>query len=217
MAAAMAGGTEVEEMLEVTDAGGVPTGELVARPEAHARGVLHKTVYVLVRSRDGRVLLQRRHASKSICPGLWDLSCAEHMHPGETYEAAARRGLHEELALVVAGAEGDGTLPLTERLAPSVRTLEVTNARGVCIVDAELVPLYEAVVDSPEACSITPDGVEVSQVRWTPWDDVLGEMRTEPHAFTPWFLLTAFKMGDLAALPPFLDAHFPDPAHRART
>jgi len=210
-----------EEMFEVTDEWGMPTGALVGRSDAHARGVVHKTVYVLVRSREGRVLLQRRHASKSICPGLWDLTCAEHMHPGEEYEAAARRGLLEELAMdtTSAGAGGGGRagpLPLALRLGPSLRTLEVTSATGKRIVDAEVVPLYEAVVDTPEACSVTPDGDEVSEVRWAQWDDVLREMAEDPERFTPWFVLTAFKMGSLAALPPSIDAYFPNPAHRTR-
>ena len=40
-----------------------------------------------------------RSDGKKVCPGLWDVSVAEHCQPGETYEDAALRGMEEELGL----------------------------------------------------------------------------------------------------------------------
>lgn len=165
------------EQLEVVSPSGESTGELVARSTAHRDGLLHKTVYVLLHAPDGSgdVLLQQRHPSKAVCGGLWDVSVAEHCSPGESYEAAAHRGLAEELG--VAGVALRCTLP------PSFHELHLPP-----VLDRELVPLYEGTL--PPTCVVSPDGVEVAAVRWVPWAALLDEAACFPHRLTPWLLTT---------------------------
>jgi isopentenyl-diphosphate delta-isomerase len=63
------------------------------------KGSLHRAVAVLVLRSSGRILLQQRSKRDLWHPGLWTLSCTGHVKRGESYGAAARRELYEELGL----------------------------------------------------------------------------------------------------------------------
>jgi len=62
-------------------------------------GLLHRAVAVLVVRSSGRALLQQRSKRDLWHPGQWTLSCTGHVKRGETYVAAAKRELAEELGL----------------------------------------------------------------------------------------------------------------------
>jgi isopentenyldiphosphate isomerase len=90
------------ELLVVVDGRDEVVGHRTRR-ECHADPTLvHRSVHVLVETRDG-MLFQRRGFGKDTGAGAWDTACAGHVSPGETYERAAARELLEELGL--AGAE----------------------------------------------------------------------------------------------------------------
>ncbi len=153
-------------------------------------------MYVLLHNSAGLLLLQRRSARKGVFPGCWDLSCAEHVSPGESYEAAALRGLREELR-VPRPAGGDDSpraaLALLQTLPPARRALRCTTAAGARVVDNEFVPLYEGLYDG----SCAPDGAECAAVRWVTWSTLLAEIDADPSAFTPWFVETLRLLGRL--------------------
>ena len=91
----------MKEYLDVVDANGEPTGEIVERGTAHREGVPHRTAHLwLVRRRKGRlqVLLQKRAATKSF-PGCYDISSAGHIPAGQDVLPSAVRELKEELGL----------------------------------------------------------------------------------------------------------------------
>ena len=76
------------------------TGEIKPRALVHRDGDLHGASHVfLARLRGGRaeLLLQKRSAQKDSFPGLYDISAAGHLDPGEDFAAAARRELAEAL------------------------------------------------------------------------------------------------------------------------
>mmetsp|Transcript_39147 Transcript_39147/g.84841 ORF Transcript_39147/g.84841 Transcript_39147/m.84841 type:complete len:171 (-) Transcript_39147:97-609(-) len=89
-----------DEDFEVFGPDNTSLGRTEKRAVVHEQGLFHRAVQVLLRNTDGSIGLQKRHEQKDVAPGLWDLSCAEHVQPGESYEAAARRGLLEELGVV---------------------------------------------------------------------------------------------------------------------
>ena len=69
------------------------TGEIKPRALVHRDGDLHGASHVfLARLRGERVelLLQKRSAQKDSFPGLYDISAAGHLDPGEDFAAAAR-------------------------------------------------------------------------------------------------------------------------------
>jgi isopentenyldiphosphate isomerase len=67
--------------------------------ECMNKGLLHRAVAVLVFRSGGRLILQQRSFHDRWHPGRWTLSCTGHVKAGETYAAAARRELREELGL----------------------------------------------------------------------------------------------------------------------
>ncbi|UKL12802.1 isopentenyl-diphosphate Delta-isomerase [Pseudomonas savastanoi] len=67
--------------------------------EAHQSGLLHRAISVFLFDKDGRLLLQRRSASKYHAAGLWANSCCGHPRPGELPIDAAVRRLQEELGI----------------------------------------------------------------------------------------------------------------------
>ena len=92
----------MKEYLDIVDENGQPTGEIVDRETAHAKGILHRTSHVwLARRKKGKVqiLLQKRAKHKSSFPGCYDISSAGHIPAGNSYEVSALRELEEELGV----------------------------------------------------------------------------------------------------------------------
>lgn len=101
-------GDSEQEMLDVVDENGMPTGKTIPRKIAHSAGVPHRTSHVwLVRSRDGKtqILLQKRCEEKDSWPGCYDISSAGHIPAGVDFIPSALRELREELGVDANGEE----------------------------------------------------------------------------------------------------------------
>lgn len=95
---------EQEEMLDVVDEVGNPTGESMERTKMHQRGIRHRTSHVwIARKKDGRVelLLQKRCVNKDSYPGCYDISSAGHIPAGTDFYSSAVRELREELGVCI--------------------------------------------------------------------------------------------------------------------
>jgi len=105
-AAAPAGTTgqnDPDELLELFDGRGNPTGAALSRAAVHVRGAWHQAFHCwIVRPGDRgvEVVLQRRARHKDTFPGCWDAAAAGHWRFGESPEEAARE-IGEELGLAV--------------------------------------------------------------------------------------------------------------------
>ena len=143
---------------------------LVPRSRVHATGLWHRAANVLLFRSNGKLLLQKRAAEKDVCPGLWDLSTAEHLIPGESYLEAASRGLAEEL-----GIRQIALTPLGETV--KVR-LELP---GVC--DCEFQQTFRGVSDA----AVYPDPKEVAEVQTVTMAELHQQLELNPGRFTPWF------------------------------
>jgi len=184
---------EVAEYLDVVDEHNELTGETILRSTAHAKGTLHRTVYVIAYNSKEEWLLQRRHFNKAISGGCWDLSAAEHLNPKETYADAALRGLEEELGVDPQAVKQS----LEQVLPPSLHSLHLKTASGRQINDQEFVPLYRCDYEGP----VHPDNVEVSETRWVSEQTLLEEVHADRSKFTPWFIETLELMGKLVSRP----------------
>jgi len=69
------------------------------KDEIWKQGHWHRIVRIMVEDAQGRLLLQKRAPHKQPYPDRWDNSAAGHVDQNETYEAAARRELAEELGI----------------------------------------------------------------------------------------------------------------------
>lgn len=109
-------------------------------------GLLHRAVAVIVRRPSGGIILQRRSLADSWHPGGWTLSCTGHVRSGESYLAAARRELREELGLRVRLVE--------------FRRITLPRFRGNGLVERERVCVFLAT----SSARLVPDPDEVEEV-----------------------------------------------------
>lgn len=108
--------SRVEEMLDILDESGRPTGEVVPKSEAHRLGLWHRCFHCWICGSDAEgayLLLQRRAATKEAWPCYLDITAAGHLAAGEETLDGLRE-VEEELGLRVE----------TERLVP-LGTLKV--------------------------------------------------------------------------------------------
>jgi isopentenyldiphosphate isomerase len=89
----------MDELIEIWDASGAPTGKVALKSEAHKAGWFHPTVHAWLYTTSGKILLQKRAPEKDTFPGLWDVSVAGHVHADETPMEAALREITEEIGL----------------------------------------------------------------------------------------------------------------------
>lgn len=95
-------GDNPDELFDRVDAADRVIGR-VRRGEAHRDpALIHRSVQILVFAGDGRVLLQRRSASKDLFPSCYCASASGHVASGEDYTTTARRELREELGIAPA-------------------------------------------------------------------------------------------------------------------
>ena len=92
----------MEEIFDIIDTQGNPTGETVTREKAYAEGIPHRTAHIwIIREKYGRteVLLQKRSMNKDSFPGKFDTSSAGHIQAGDEPLESALRELGEELGI----------------------------------------------------------------------------------------------------------------------
>jgi isopentenyldiphosphate isomerase len=87
-----------QEIYDVVDADDRVIGQATRR-EIHDKGLLHRSVHILLFNADGKLFLQKRSLVKDENPGYWDTSSAGHVDSGESYLASAHRELMEELGV----------------------------------------------------------------------------------------------------------------------
>ncbi len=71
----------------------------VERSVAHRDQILHRAGMMFLIRSDGKILLQRRSATRASFPSSWDSSSSFHVTFGESYQQAAKRELKEETGL----------------------------------------------------------------------------------------------------------------------
>ncbi|MCL6265622.1 NUDIX hydrolase [Flagellimonas myxillae] len=92
----------MDELVDILDEHGNPTGRTCLKSEAHRNGLLHPTIHVWFYTVNGQILFQKRAANKDTFPSLWDVSVAGHIGAGEDILEAAMREVLEEIGLALA-------------------------------------------------------------------------------------------------------------------
>ena len=146
----------------------------------HKDGLWHRASNVFLFRPDGKLVVQRRHESKDVCPGLWDLSVAEHLEPHESFLAGAIRGIDEELGI---------TGVRLERASNVIRaTLDIAEFG---IRDYE----FQVSFRGEFAGEPAPNLSEVAEIRFVAVGELQTEMMQSPERFTPWFHGRAIDIG----------------------
>lgn len=70
-----------------------------SRSECHRKGLIHRSVYVVLINGEGKIFLQKRSMKKELYPGYYACSATGHVRYGESYEESARRETMEELGV----------------------------------------------------------------------------------------------------------------------
>ena len=161
----------MEEQFDIYDSKGNSIG-LEFRSVVHQKGIWHKASNIFVFRSTGKLILQQRQTSKDICPGLWDISAAEHLQPGESFEQGALRGLNEELGIKGVSVEPYGDMARHQLDLPE---------QG--IHDYEFQQSFKTTYDGP----IKIDSVEVLTTREVTVNQLKQEMTSNPNDFTSWF------------------------------
>lgn len=88
------------ELLEVLNASGQPTGEILDKNKIHKEGKYHKEVALILLNNKGEILLQKRSSAKEIEPNKWSWH-GGHVIAGETNIEAIIRETKEELGITL--------------------------------------------------------------------------------------------------------------------
>lgn len=155
------------EELILIDAGNRATGR-GEKWSVHQRGLLHRAFSIFLVDAHGRLLLQRRSATKYHSAGLWANSCCGHPRPGERTLAAARRRLAEELG---------ATAPL--RYAFRAR---YCTALPNGLTENELVYVFFG----PAPQQLMPNPDEVASVAWMTLPELKRDVVRRPKRYAYW-------------------------------
>ena len=87
-----------DDLVDVVDDAGTVIGQATRR-EMRAQRLPHRTTYVLVFDRRGRLFMHLRTATKDVYPSHWDVCVGGVVAAGESFDAGAARELEEELGV----------------------------------------------------------------------------------------------------------------------
>jgi isopentenyldiphosphate isomerase len=65
----------------------------------HDKSLIHRAVGVMILNDKGEILLQKRGAGKDSDPGMYDVAASGHVGKDESYEAAIKREMMEEIGI----------------------------------------------------------------------------------------------------------------------
>ena len=139
---------DFEEIWDVVDSEGCPTGRIVKKGIPMQPGDYHLAVSVWIVNEKGEFLISRRVSSKTAAPGMWETTGGSAL-AGEDALTAALRETKEELGIALD--PGKGTL-FSEYIWPH------SDGSGAAFFSVWLfrqeVPLADIVLQREETCDV---------------------------------------------------------------
>ena len=167
-------GRPKEEMLDIVDSLGVPTGVPIAREVAHAKGLWHRTVQIYILNSKNEVLLQLRSETRVAYKSMWHLSAGGHIEAGQESLPTAARELEEELGLRIPSSDFHyiGTV------------LSKDYIDGGRVQDNEFNDVY-IVRKDVDIAKLKMQASEVADVRWLPLSEFKKKLEEGDKDFVP--------------------------------
>ena len=130
----------------------------------------HRAFSIFIVNGAGEMLLQRRSRRKYHFGGLWSNACCGHPQPGQDLLAAARKRLGEEFGF---------TTKLRKLFSFIYRADDPISG----LTEHEFDHVLHGRFEGPPR----PDFDEIEDWKWIACDELLHEVSTSPHCYTPWF------------------------------
>ena len=149
-----------EELFDLCDANGLPTGAIKPRGLVHRDGDWHRSFHCwIVSAKSGRpeLIMQRRSPDKDTWGGRWDVSVGGHYAAGEGIEGGLRE-IEEELGIQVA----------LDELTPAARRRDETWHPN-SLIDREVQDVFFLRRDL-DVGSLRPSPLEVTALASVPAD-----------------------------------------------
>jgi isopentenyl-diphosphate delta-isomerase len=164
--------TREAHLVELVDPSGRAIGTTTVDVAHRAPGQLHRAFSVFLFDPTGRVLLQRRAASKTRFAGRWANACCGHPAPGVPVTEAAATRVREEL-----GVEVSGLIPV------GVYVYRASDTKSGA-VEHEFDHVLLGHV--PAEIAWSPDPAEVDDLRWISPSEVGHDLAATPDDYAPW-------------------------------
>ena len=165
----------MEENVILVDEHDVEIG-LMAKTEAHKKGLLHRAISVFIFNSNGEWLLQRRALTKYHSSGLWTNSCCTHPLPNENNVDAAHRRLQQEM-----GMQGN----LQELF--SFTYCELLDNE---LTENELDHVFIGITDTLPTINLE----EVAEFKYISYEELEADIRNNASAYTAWFNKIYFRV-----------------------
>lgn len=161
-----------EELFDVCDESGNPSGIIKPRSEVHAKGLWHAAVHVWILNPNNQLLIQKRSPTKESNPNLWDVSVAGHISTGESPALSAVREIKEEIGVDIDQADLQYLFTTTEQKVLNNGTYFDNEFHHIFFLKQDVD--IQKLVLQPE---------EVVQVKWMSIDDLEKLTQTPDQTF----------------------------------
>lgn len=147
-----------QELFDVINENGDPTGQVKTRADVHRDGDLHRAIFVAIINSKNEIIIQKRAPDKDTHPNEWDISVAGHISAGQTSLSAAQREVSEELSIKVDASQFE--------LLFTFKDHDFTPPR----IDNEIDDVYLVRVDV-DLANLSLQAEEVSKIKLIPYAD----------------------------------------------
>lgn len=161
-------------LVELVDPSGAPLDSTTVAQAHTPPGLLHRAFSVLLTDPAGRVLLQRRAASKTGFANAWANTCCGHPAPGVAPIPAAVARLRAELGIEAPALHERGTFIYHAHDPASGR------------VEHEYDHVLIGTLETP--ITLTLDPAEVADIRWIEAEALDAQLTENPEYFAPWLV-----------------------------
>lgn len=166
----------LEDTIDIVDSTNGYVGQATRR-DVHVKGLWHRCSHAFVQNDHSQLYLPIR--DDVVCPGKYDISVAEHLRNGESFENGIKRGLKQRLEIT----------------APHVRAISYVHPDidiydggevygGSQITDRRFIQIFVAEHDG----KINVDRRMYKEGGWFTVPEIERMVRNDPSQFTPYFL-----------------------------